>query len=38
MLKRYDQGDDLVTAIEASTRLSSSEFESKWLDKIKSTN
>ena len=38
MLSRYDQGDDLVTALEASTGLSSSEFESKWLDKIKSTD
>jgi hypothetical protein len=38
MLTRYDQGDDIVTAIEVSTGLSSSEFESEWLDKIKSTN
>ena len=38
MLTRYDQGDDLVTALEASTGLSSSEFESKWLDNIKSAN
>jgi hypothetical protein len=38
MLTRYDQGDDLVAALEASTGLSSSEFESKWLDKIKSTD
>jgi len=38
MLTRYDQGDDLVTALEASTGLSSGEFESKWLDKIKSTD
>jgi len=36
MLERYDQGDDLVTALEASTGLSASEFESKWIAEIKS--
>ncbi|MCL5985444.1 MAG: hypothetical protein M1371_02640 [Actinobacteria bacterium] len=38
MLSKYDQGDDLVTAIEAGTGLDSNEFESKWLTDIKSTN
>jgi len=38
MLTIYDKGDDLVATIESSTGLSASEFESKWIDEIKSTN
>jgi hypothetical protein len=38
MLSKYDQGDGLVSAIEASTGIGASEFESKWIAEIKSMN